>query len=1084
MRRKVQGLVLLALAGILVAGTIFSIDGRVEAHLEADPGESAAPVGLDFNREVRPILSDKCFQCHGPDEKTRQARLRLDTRDGAMAKAGVIVPGDAAKSRLIQRITTKDPQMVMPPPSSGHQLTEKEVATLTRWVTAGAQWNEHWAYVSPGKVDPPVSANAAARQWIRNSIDAFIWQRLEKEGIKPSPEASRETLLRRASLDLTGLPPTPEELAAFLSDQSPEAWEKVVDRLLASPAYGEKMALHWLDLARYADTHGFHIDSHRVMWPWRDWLIRSFNQNKPFDQFTIEQLAGDLLPNATNDQKIASGFNRNHMINFEGGAIPDEYLNEYIVDRVEATSTTWLGMTMGCARCHTHKYDPISHKEFYQFYAFFNQVPEKGLDGNRGNAMPFLALPQGDQEKRQTELARVIKSHEEELADKEIEPLQRAWESPLLGKPATVAVRELSSWFPLDGSLADASGNYRTGRTINGDPTFGGGIVSRAVTLDGQTELSFGCEMPLDPRRPFTFGLWMRPGLGKVGNIVFEKTDGGKLPNGFEALFAETHLIEIQRWGAHLTLRFNSARGEGIELRTKEVFNTNEWKHLTITADGSGKAAGIRVFINGDPSEVEIRRDNLNGSAANGADLRVGSKETGRAYFGGLDDLRYYDAVLTPAEIRHLAVDYPIQTILSGISGKRTKEESDRLREHFLTRVGPVAVQQKYEELKELRKRKKAIDAEILNVMVMDNLKTPRETFILARGDYRNKTEKVTANVPAVLPPLPSGEAAGGAGKSPNRLTLARWLVDPQHPLTSRVAVNRYWQIFFGQGIVKTSEDFGSQGDQPFHPELLDWLAQEFVRSGWNVKAMHRLIVTSATYRQSSKATPLLLEKDPENRLLARGPRHRLQAELIRDNALAISGLLDQRIGGPSVKPYQPTGLWEEMAFGDGFSEQSYVQSKGADLYRRSMYTFWKRTVPPATLATFDAPDREKCVARRAVTNTPLQALILLNDPTYVEAARVLAQRALREGGRDVNGRLGWIINRAVGRRATAAEMRVLRELLVRQQARYRRDKQAAGALIGVGDSKPDPSLDQAELAAWTIVSSTVLNLDETITKE
>ena len=440
--------------------------------------------------------------------------------------------------------------------------------------------------------------------------------------------------------------------------------------------------------------------------------------------------------------------------------------------------------------------------------------------------------------------------------------------------------------------------------------------------------------------------------------------------------------------------------------------------------------------------------------------------------------------MLTPAEIRQLAVDYPIQTILSGISGKRTKEESDRLREHFLTRVGPAAVQQKYEELKELRKRKKAVDAEILNVMVMDNLMTPRETFILSRGDYRNKTEKVTANVPAVLPPLPSGKVAGEAGKSPNRLTLARWLVDPQHPLTSRVAVNRYWQIFFGHGIVKTVEDFGSQGDQPFHPELLDWLAQEFVRSGWNVKAMHRLIVTSATYRQSSKATPLLLEKDPENRLLARGPRHRLQAELIRDNALAISGLLDQRIGGPSVKPYQPTGLWEEMAFGDGFSEQSYVQSKGADLYRRSMYTFWKRTVPPATLATFDAPDREKCVARRAVTNTPLQALILLNDPTYVEAARVLAQRALREGGRDVNGRLGWIINRAVGRRATAAEIRVLRELLVRQQARYRRDKQAAGALVRVGDSKPDPSLDQAELAAWTIVSSTVLNLDETITKE
>ncbi|MFM8393310.1 MAG: DUF1553 domain-containing protein, partial [Acidobacteriota bacterium] len=649
------------------------------------------------------------------------------------------------------------------------------------------------------------------------------------------------------------------------------------------------------------------------------------------------------------------------MINFEGGAIPDEYLNEYIVDRVEASSTTWLGMTMGCARCHTHKYDPISQKEFYQFYAFFNQVPEKGLDGSRGNAMPFLALPQGDQESRQKSLAAAIKAREDELSDKEIDPLQRTWESPLLGKPAAVAVRGLATWFPLDGSLADASGNYRTGRTINGDPSFGGGIVSRAVTLDGQTELSFGCEMALDPRQPFTFGLWMRPGLGKVGNIVFEKTDGGKLPNGFEALFAQTHLIDIQRWGAPLTLRFNSARGEGIELRTREVFNTNEWKHLILTADGSGKAAGIKVYINGDPAEVDVVRDTLNGSAANGADLRVGSKETGRAYFGGLDDLRYYSEVLTPAEIRNLAVDYPIQTILSGITGKRSREESDRLREHFLTRVAPAAIQQKYEELKQLRKQKKAIDAEILNVMVMDELKTPRETFVLARGDYRNKTEKVTASVPAVLPPLPRGEA----GKAPNRLTLARWLVDPQHPLTSRVAVNRYWQIFFGHGIVKTSEDFGSQGDQPFHPELLDWLANEFVRSGWNVKSMHRLIVTSAAYRHSSKATPLLLEKDPENRLLARGPRHRLQAELIRDNALAISGLLDARIGGPSVKPYQPAGLWEEMAFGDGFTEQSYAPSKGADLYRRSMYTFWKRTVPPATLATFDAPDREKCVARR-----------------------------------------------------------------------------------------------------------------------
>lgn len=1073
MRRRVKQIAFLTVVTLGVACLAYLPGLPVGASL-------TAPAKVDFSREVRPILSDKCFQCHGPDEKTRRARLRLDTRDGMMGKAGVIVPHDPSRSRLIERINSKDPQVVMPPPASGHQLTEKEVATLTRWVADGASWNEHWAYVAPRRIDPPVSSNPDAGRWIRNPVDAFIWQRLEREGLTPSPEASRETLLRRVSLDLTGLPPTTEEMAVFLADRSPEAWERAVDRLLASPRYGEKMALHWLDLARYADTHGFHIDSHRVMWPWRDWLIRSFNSNKPYDQFTVEQLAGDLLPDATIDQRIASGFNRNHMINFEGGAIPEEYLNEYIVDRVEATSTTWLGMTMGCARCHTHKYDPISHKEFYQFYAFFNQVPEKGLDGNRGNAMPLLPLPVGDQERRQKELAAAINSREEEFSEKAIEPLQQAWEAPLRGRPATVTVRGLSSWFPLDGGLTDASGNFRVGRTVNGDPSFGIGMVSRAVSLDGQTELSFGCEMPLDIRQPFTFALWMRPSLAKVGNVVFEKTDGGRLTTGFEAVFVKTHLIDIQRWGAPLTLRFNSGREQGIELRTREVFNTNQWKHLTLTSDGSGRAAGIRLYINGEQSEFEILRDNAGGSTANGADLRVGTKETGRAFAGSLDDLRYYNEVLAPAEIHELAVTYPIQTVLSGVTGKRSKEEIERLREHYLTRIAPPEMRAGYNELKQLSKQKKAIDDQILNVMVMDEVKTPRETFILGRGDYRNKTDKVTANVPSVLPPLPLDQRE----KSANRLTLARWLVDPQNPLTARVAVNRYWQMFFGSGIVKTSEDFGSQGDQPVNPELLDWLATEFVRKGWDVKALHRLIVTSATYRQSSRVTPSLLEKDPENRLLARGPRHRLQAEVIRDNALAISGLLDGKIGGPSVKPYQPAGLWEEMAFGDGFSEQSYAQGRGADLYRRSIYTFWKRTVPPATLATFDAPDREKCVARRAVTNTPLQALILLNDPTYVEAARMLAQRALLEGGRDQIARLNWIVNRSLGRKATGSEVKVLRDLMLKQLTRYRRDREAATALLSVGESKADPAIDPAELAAWTMVATTILNLDETITKE
>lgn len=1076
MRRKIQGLILLALIGI----------PAIAMFIKPAAAISFAAAAIDFNREIRPILSDKCFQCHGPDEKRRMSGLRLDTREGAMGKAGVIVPGKAADSRLVKRISSKDPEVMMPPPESGHRLTDKEIALLTRWVDEGAPWNEHWAYRTPRRPEPPVSANPAAAKWIRNPIDAFIWQRLEKEGLAVSPEAGKETLLRRVTLDLTGLPPTLPEIEAFLADRSPEAYEKVVDRLLASPRYGEKMALHWLDLARYADTHGFHIDSHRVMWPWRDWLIDAFNRNLPYDQFTIEQLAGDLLPGATREQKIASGFNRNHMINFEGGAIPEEYLNEYVVDRVEATSTTWLGMTMGCARCHSHKYDPISQKEFYQFYAFFNQVPENGLDGQRGNAMPYLSLPTDEQERRKRELEQAIKTRQEELSEEAIGPLQQAWEAPLLGRAATSPVERLVAYYPLDGSLADASGSHRPGRTVNGDPGFGAGMISRAVSLDGQTELSFGRDLPFDVAQPFTFALWLRPGLGKVGNVVFEKREGGAARPGFEAIFTETQLIDIQRWGAPLTIRlFSGKPGQAIELRTRDLFRSGDWKHLAIVGDGSGKAAGIGVYLDGKAAPVEILQDSLKdslkdslaGSTRNQAELRIGGKETGRAYSGSLDDLRYYSTVLAPAQIEQLAVEYPIQTILSGVSGKRTREESERLREHYLTKIAPPEIRQKHSDLQEMRKQKADLDKAILNVMVMAERSKPRESYLLARGDYRNQTEKVTAGVPAVLPPLPKNG-------NTDRLALAKWLVDPQHPLTARVGVNRYWQIFFGLGIVKTAEDFGSQGDPPAHPELLDWLATEFIRTGWNVKAMHKLIVMSATYRQSSKVTPALHEKDPENRLLARGPRQRLQAELVRDNALAIGGLLDTRIGGPSVKPYQPAGLWEEMAFGDGFSEQTYVQSSGADLYRRSIYTFWKRTVPPATLATFDAPDREKCVARRAVTNTPLQALILLNDPTYIEAARMLAQRTFRETGKDVPVRIAHLFRLATGRHPAANETRVLQTLLRQQLERYRRDRNAAISLLRVGEAKPDPKIDSAELAAWTMVASAILNLDETITKE
>ena len=1066
MKRRLQ-LLILTVALISLHFYLRSVTAQTQ------PVRSARPV--DFNREIRPILSDNCFACHGPDEKQRMARLRLDTKEGAFSKSGVIIPGDAENSRLVKRISSSDPKTVMPPPDSGHKLTEQQISLIRRWVAEGAQWTEHWAYSAPRRVEPPAVSNPA---WIRNPIDNFILARLDREGLKPAPEADKATLIRRVTLDLTGLPPTPAEVDAFLADKSPDAYEKVVDRLLASSRYGERMAMQWLDLARYADTHGYHIDSHRDMWPWRDWLIRSFNANKPFDQFTIEQLAGDLLPDATLDQKIASGFNRNHIINFEGGAIPEEYQTEYVVDRVETTANAWMAMTMGCARCHSHKYDPISQKEFYQFFAFFNNVAEQGLDGQRGNAKPFLPLPTEAQKARQDELNQAIRSREAALSDQHIAPLLEQWEGEQAGKIALAPRHDLLVHYNLDGSLADASGHDQHGRTIKGDPTFGGGMVSRAVFFDGQTQVSFGNVGAIENNQPFTLAAWLRPGLGKLSNHVFQKIADEQTRRGYEVLFDSTQLVEIQRWAAPLTIRLTSAWPDNaIVLRTRELFVNGEWKHLTITYDGSGKAAGVKIYLNGKEAELEISKDALQGTISNSAEFAVGSLQAGHAYSGGIDDLRLYGCALKADEIRDLAVNFPIRTILSGVSGKRTKDESDRLREYFLTYIAPAELRQQHAELKQLRKEKESLEKNIVSVMVMNELDKPRDTFILARGDYRNKTEKVAPGVPSVLPPLPKNAPL-------NRLTLAKWLTDPHHPLTARVAVNRYWQMYFGLGLVKTAEDFGSQGEPPVHPELLDWLATEFIRTGWNIKAMQKLIVTSATYRQSSKVTPTLVERDPENRLLARGPRFRLPAEMVRDNALAVSGLLNEKIGGPSVLPYHPKGLWEEMAFGDGFSAQEYVQSHGADLYRRSMYTFWKRTVPPPTLVTFDAPDREKCVARRPLTNTPLQALILMNDPTYIEAARALAARTLREGGKDANSRLTFAFRQATARKPATEELRVLNELLKQQLARYRSDQKAAELLLKVGESPVDAKPDKTELAAWTMVMSAILNLDETITKE
>lgn len=1039
---------------------------------------SGAPV--DFGREIRPVLSENCFQCHGPDEKHRMAAVRLDTKDGAFSETrngSLIVPGDPAKSLLYQRMSHADKARRMPPPASNREVSAQQIELVRRWIQEGAQWQTHWAFTAPVRSQAPEVKNAAA---VRNPIDRFVQARLERENLTPAAEADRRTLLRRLSFDLTGLPPQWQDVEAFVKDKSADAYEKQVERLLASPHFGERMAMDWLDVARYADTHGFHIDSHRDMFPWRDWLIKAFNGNMPFDRFTTLQLAGDLVPDAGVEGKIASGFNRNHMINFEGGAIPEEYLVEYVADRAETTAGAWMGLTMGCARCHTHKYDPISHKDYYQFFAFFNNVEEKGLDGRTGNAKPLLKLPTPQQAGQEKELEAAIEARDKALAAKDVTNAMAQWRSTLAAKPAPIATEGLTAHYDFDGSLNDISGRYQHGRTVKGDPTFAPGQVSRAVNFDGQTLVTLGSTGDLSEGKPFTVEFWLRYGGGKQPMPILQKIDPEQNRRGWEMWLDEPVLVDIQKRAARLIVRLSSSYPAAtVELRTRERVTQGEWSHIALVSDGTGRASGFALYRNGLPVETDILHDRFSGSIRNSAELRIGHKEPdAKPFAGGLDDLRFYERALTAAEVKDTAIEYPIQSLLSGVGGKPSTADEERIRDFFLRYAAPPENQRQYAELRDLREKSVLLQKEILTTMVMSELEKPRDTFILGRGDYRNQTEKVEPGTPSVLPALPKSEGR------PNRLTLARWLVDPAHPLTARVAVNRYWQMYFGTGLVKTAENFGSQGESPSHPALLDWLATEFVRSGWDVKAMQRLIVTSAAYRRASEVTPALLEKDPANRLLARGPRHRLPAEIVRDNALSVSGLLNPEIGGESVFPYQPAGLWEEMAFGDGFSMQTYVPSKGKDLYRRSMYTFWKRTSPPAQLTTFDAPDREKCSLRRTVTNTPLQALVLLNDPTYIESARALAEKVLQQAGKSPSRRAALAFQLALSRSPAKSELSVLTQLAKQQTAYFRKTPQEAAQLLANGESEYDQTLNVPELAAWTMVASAILNLDETISKE
>jgi len=1073
---------------------------------QAPPNPTEKPV--DFDRDVRPILSDACFACHGPEEDSRQGNLRLDTKENVFVDRGgyrIIVPGNSAASRLYQRISAKERRM--PPASSGRTLTPKQIELIREWIDQGAKWQSHWAFEAPKRPDLP---EVKDKTWPKNPIDYFTLARLETEGLKPSAEADRATLLRRVSFDLTGLPPTPSEVDSFVADHSPDAYEKKVDQLLKSGHYGERMAIEWLDLARYADTHGYHIDSLREMWPWRDWVISAFNRNMPFDEFTIDQLAGDLLPDATVEQKIASGFNRNNMINFEGGAIPEEYHVEYVVDRASTTATTWLGITMGCARCHDHKYDPIKQKDFYRFFAFFNTVPERGLDGYEGNADPVLELPTPAQKRQRDELNQQIADVLTALPEKELLTLRNEWQKTRLATLPEPPSDGLATHYAFNGDLSDALSKH-DGKLVRGEVVYEDGPTGKAAEFSGETEVTFGQAGDFDAHEPFALGVWVNL-YGLKSGEVLQKKDSSEHWAGYELGFDDVAYTGRHQRNLRVVARFATKWPDSaIEVRTKDRVPMDGAHHVVVNYDGSGTAKGLKVYVDGKAWDVEIVKDTLSGTFRTSASLEIGNKNIGGLFQGQLDDLRIYTRPLTDTEAENLAVHLPARVLLTELGGtpateiatlqpdkppqeadigelakaeskeqkqaRLEKQHQARLTEYFLKHDAPEKYRQLYSRLRELRKQRDQLEKSISATMVMAEMSKPRDTFILGRGQYDNKGEKVAPGVPSFLPPMSRDMPA-------NRLGLAKWILDPSNPLTARVAVNQYWQQYFGTGIVKTAEDFGSQGEPPSHPELLDWLATEFVRSGWNIKAMQRLIVTSATYRQSSMASRELIERDPENRLLARGPRFRLPAEMVRDNALAISGLLNDKIGGPSVYPYQPRGLWEEMAFGEGYSGQSYTESSGPELYRRGMYTVWKRTVPPPSLTLFDAPDREKCTARRTVTNTPLQALALLNDPTYVEAARALAERTLRHGGKSDRARIDFAFKLATARTPDLEGRAVLLNSLREFRSTYHQDQVGANKLLSVGATKADASLPAGELAAWTTLASMILNLDETITKQ
>ncbi len=1227
---------------------------------------------LNYNLDIRPILSDNCYACHGPDAKSRQANLRIDTKAGAFSEPSgypVIVPGKPEESELHIRITSNDDNYRMPPAGFNKTLTPEQIEAITQWIQEGAKWEEHWAFTTPVRPTPPAVKDGA---WVRNPIDAFILSRLEKEGLHPANEADKRTLIRRLSLDLTGLPPTREEIHQFLADDSPEAYEKVIDAFMAKPEYGEHFGRFWLDVARYGDTHGLHLDNYREMWPYRDWVIEAFNENMPFDQFTIEQLAGDLLPEPTLEQKIATGFNRCHVTTSEGGSIDEEYYVQYAIDRADTTSTVWMGLTVGCAQCHDHKYDPITQKEFYQLYAYFNNITEKAMDGNRKDSPPVVKLPTPEQEAE-------LVAFDEQIAEldaqtkapiPEIDATQIAWENRIPRwttlKPtslyskgdATLEVLEDNSilasgtnpeqeiyeiiaelppgkWSAvrLEGLTHESLPESGFGRSSNGnviltdfalftapaaaDSEAPAEPESTDTEVNAETQAETGSTVETEAQAENTPTLetdaedqtdeawaaaenetesvdtddpWTRIQVvhawadheqalgennleGVVANAIDDKPETGwaldrqsenrqaiflvAAPFGMEGgrlkirlkheydlrqkqlgrfRLALTDVTTIYPIGSKITLAdwhaagpFTAGHGnlafyKAYEPETKEV-NTGDtyevdgktikWEKQTHWVDEQ-----VHNDIVGENSATYLFR-NIVSVTQQKALLYIGSNDALKVWMNGQEllaknvqrdaaaDQEQIQVTLKPGNNKLLlkVVNYsgpsgfyfrmeseppmvPADIVdIAGISrGERETAQIEQIRDYYRQSVTPDKtinentkrafgeLKTLFADLSEVQGKRDTLDASVTTTLVMQEREEPRGAYVLARGEYQHREEQVYPQTPAVLPAMPEDTA-------PNRFGFAKWLLSPEHPLTARVTINRFWQNVFGMGIVETSEDFGTQGKPPVHPELLDWLATEFIASGWDVQGMLKLMLTSATYRQSAQVTPEKLERDADNLLLSRSPRYRLDAEIVRDNALALSGLLYPKIGGPSVKPPQPDGLWKAVGF-TGSNTDTFVQDTGADkVYRRSLYTFWKRTAPPPQMNILDAPSREACTIRRERTNTPMQALMLMNDPQFFEAARAFAERTIKEGGETPEARIAYIFEMATARLPKPKEAALLLKTFQAHYAELETNPEAAKELIAVGESPPDETLDAVEVAAWTMIANLILNLDEVLNK-